>query len=186
MPWTETTRPSYQREGLRYASDTRDEEWALIEPFMPVPNRRGRRRTTILRAVVDAIFYLAQAGCQWRMLPKEFPPYTTVQRYFYRWRDDGARKAINHVSLMAAVEAAGRGASPTAGVIDRQSVKTTEAGGPAIATCLPTRSDCWSRRSFMPATSRIVMVRHCSWRRSCSTDTTGRSPPSFGPATPPT
>jgi transposase len=84
----------------------------------------------MLRAVVDAIFYLAQAGCQWRMLPKEFPPYTTVQRYFYRWRDDGTWKTINHALLMAAREAAGRDSSPAAGVIDSQSVKTTEAGGP--------------------------------------------------------
>jgi len=64
------------------------------------------------------------------MLPKDFPPYSTVQRYFYAWRDDGRWKTINHILLMDAREAAGRKASPTAGVIDSQSVKTTEAGGP--------------------------------------------------------
>ena len=130
MAWTKITRPRYQREGLRYGSDTTDPEWAIIEPLMPPPCERGRTRTTRLRDVVDAIFYIAQSGCQWRLLPKDFPPFTTVQRYFYTWRDDGTWQAINHVLLMAVREAASREASPSAGVIDSQSVKTTEAGGP--------------------------------------------------------
>lgn len=130
MAWTEITRPKYRRDGLRYASDTTEEEWAVIAAFMPSACRRGRPRTTTLRAVTDAIFYIAQTGCQWRLLPKEFPPYTTVQRYFYRWRDDGTWQKINQHLVMQAREAEGREASPTAGVIDSQSVKTTEAGGP--------------------------------------------------------
>lgn len=128
--WCEITRPKYRRDGLRYASDMTDAEWAVIEPFMPGTCERGRPRTTELRAVVNAIFYIAQTGCQWRMLPKDFPPYTTVQRYFYPWRDDGLWQRINHALVMQAREAEGREASPTAGVIDSQSVKTTEAGGP--------------------------------------------------------
>jgi transposase len=130
MAWTEITRPKYQREGLRYASDTTDAEWARIEPHLPPPARRGRKRGTDLREVVNAIFYIAQSGCQWRLLPREFPPHTTVQRYFYAWRDNGLWQTINHVLLMDVREAAGREASPTAGVIDSQSVKTTESGGP--------------------------------------------------------
>ena len=130
MAWTEITRPKYRRDGLRYASDTTDEEWAVIEPHLPQPARRGRKRHTRVRDVVDSIFYIAQSGCQWRLLPKDFPPYMTVQRYFYAWRDDGTWQTINHVLLMAVHEAAGREASPTAGVIDSQSVKTTESGGP--------------------------------------------------------
>src|SRR6202521_3779054 len=129
--WTKITRPKYRRDGLRYASDTPEAEWAVIEPFLPPPHKgRGRPRTTPLRAVMNAIFYLAQSGCQWRLLPKDFPPYTTVQHYFYPWRDSGLWHQINHVLLMLAREAAGREASPSAGVIDSQSVKTTEAGGP--------------------------------------------------------
>jgi transposase len=130
MSWTETTRLQYRRKGLRYSSDMLDAEWALIAPFVAEDRRLGRPRVTALRAVVEAIFYIAATGCQWRMLPKEFPPYSTVQRYFYRWRDTGAWERINHVLLMQAREAAGREASPSAGVIDSQSVKTTEAGGP--------------------------------------------------------
>jgi transposase len=130
MPWTEITRAQYVREGLRYASDTTDAEWALIEPLMPAPKRLGRKRRTGLRAIVDALLYILATGCQWRLLPKDFPPRSTVQGYFYGWREDGTLWRINHVLVMAAREREGREASPTAGVIDSQSVKTTEMGGP--------------------------------------------------------
>ena len=130
MAWTEITRLDYLREGLRYASDTTNNEWVLIERFLPKPNRLGRPRKTPLRAVVDAILYMASTGCQWRALPKDFPPVSTVQGYFYRWSRDGTWLKINHALVMVSRERAGREASPTAGVIDSQSVKTTESGGP--------------------------------------------------------
>lgn len=129
MPWTEITRRQYERSGGRYASDATDAEWALIEPLMPPRKRVGRPRTTDLRAVFDAILYMAATGCQWRLLPNDFPPVSTVRGYFYDWRDSGLLRTINHHLVMAAREAEGREASPTAGVIDSQSVKTTESGG---------------------------------------------------------
>jgi transposase len=130
MAWTEITRRHYRREGLRYASDATKAEWALIDPFMPEALPIGRPREVDLRHVVNAIFYMASTGCQWRQLPKEFPPYSTVQGYFYRWAKDGTWMRINHALVTAAREKAGREASPSAGVIDSQSVKTTESGGP--------------------------------------------------------
>jgi putative transposase len=129
MTWTDITRKQHKRDALRYPSDLRDEEWAVIQPFFPPPRHGGRPRTTKLRDVVNAILYLATGGCQWRMLPKDFPPLSTVQRYFYEWRDRGLWQVINHLLVMTARELEGRGASPTAGVIDSQSVKTTESGG---------------------------------------------------------
>lgn len=129
MPWTETTRPHYPRCCRRYASDLTDAEWALIEPLLPAPNRIGRPRETDLREVVNALLYMASSGGAWRLLPKDFPPFSTVQKYFWRWRDEGLLRAINKELVMAAREREGRAASPSAGVIDSQSVKTTESGG---------------------------------------------------------
>ena len=79
MPWTEITRPKYRRDGLRYASDTTDEEWASIAPFMPAARPLGRPRRTDLRAVVNALFFVLSSGCQWRLLPRDFPPRSTVR-----------------------------------------------------------------------------------------------------------
>ncbi|BAI74607.1 transposase (plasmid) [Azospirillum sp. B510] len=87
--WTEITRAQYRRKGLRYSSDTTDAEWAVLEPFLPAARRLGRPRTVNVREIVNGILFLATSGCQWRQLPKDFPPMATVQRYFYRWRDDG-------------------------------------------------------------------------------------------------
>jgi transposase len=130
VSWTEITRRQYRREGLRYASDLTDAEWALIEPLLPAASRIGRPRTADLRNVVEAILYMASSGCQWRALRKDFPPYSTVQGYFYDWSRGRVFAAINHALVMASRGKIGRAASPSAGVIDSQSVKTTESGGP--------------------------------------------------------
>ena len=124
MVWTEITRRQYARRTARYASDMTDRERALVEPFLPKPRRLGRPWTTDLREVVNALLYIATTGCQWWMLPKDFPPCSTVQRYFYEWRALGLWTRINHRLVMAARELEGKEASPTAGVIDGQSVKT--------------------------------------------------------------
>ena len=129
MAWTETTRRQYERQTSRYASDVTDREWGFIAGFMPAPRRLGRPRKTDLREVVNALLYIASTGCQWRMLPKDFTPCSTVQRYFYEWRAMDLWSRINHHLVMEARELEGKDASPTAGAIDSQSVKTTESGG---------------------------------------------------------
>ena len=129
MPWNDTARVEHNRDALRYPSDLTDREWALIAPLLPPAKAGGRPRTTDLRAVVDAILYIASSGAPWRMLPKDLPPVSTVQGYFYAWRDGRLWQSINQLLVMASRELEGREASPTAGAIDSQSVKTTESGG---------------------------------------------------------
>ncbi len=129
MAWTELTRRQHAREGGRYASDLTDAEWALIAPLMPPPRSTGRPRTTSLRDVCDAILYMATTGCQWRLLPNDFPPVSTVRGYFYAWRNGGLLDEMNRKLVEVARLAEGRKAQPTAGIIDSQSVKTTESGG---------------------------------------------------------
>jgi putative transposase len=113
-----------------YPSDLTDEQWELVRPFLPGPSRYGRRRTVDRRALVDAILYILRTGCQWRQLPHDFPPWGTASSQFYRWRVSGVWQRV-HDALYARVrKQEGRKPSPTTGIIDTQSVRTTEAGGP--------------------------------------------------------
>jgi transposase len=157
MPWTEITWPQYQRATQRYASDLTDGAWELLAPFMPEPSLLGRPRTTDLRDVVDALLYTASTGCQWRQLPKDFPPYSTVQGYFYRWAKGGKLPRINYALVIAPREAVGREASPTAGVIDSQSVKTTEA--PARAAMTPARRSTGASGTSLPTLWAVEIIK---------------------------
>lgn len=130
MAWTETTREQYQRDHLRYTSDTTDAEWVLLSYFLPPDCRVGRPREVDLRTVMNAILYILATGCQWRALPKDFPPRSTVQYYFYLWRDQRLWRRINLALVRRARAAMGRNIVPSAGIIDTQSAKTTESGGP--------------------------------------------------------
>ena len=127
--WTPTTRRQHSRAGLRYGSDQTDAEWAVLAPFLPAEAGCGRKRAWPMREIVDAICYTLRGGVTWRLLPADFPPWRTVYRWFARFRDDGTWETVNHHLAMRDRERAGREASPTAAVIDSQSVKTTESGG---------------------------------------------------------
>lgn len=128
--WTATTRAQHSRDKLRFASDLTDAEWAVLEPLLPGPSPIGRPPTWPMRDIVEAIFYVLRGGTPWRMLPRCFPPRQTVYGWFATFRDAGVWEAINHHLVMLDRERVGRNASPSAAVIDSQSVKTTEAGGP--------------------------------------------------------
>jgi transposase len=128
--WTSATRKKYSRPALRYQSDLTDREWGIVEPLLPKPKSRGRPWSWPLREIVNAIFYVLRSGCPWRLLPAGLPPWSTVYRWFVAWRDAWVFENINHILVMLDRERTGRDASPTAAIIDSQSVKTTEAGGP--------------------------------------------------------
>lgn len=131
MVWTPFTRADHARNGLRYASDTTQVEWFLIAPFMPGQPATGRKRSTSLRCVIDAIFYLLQSGCQWALLPKDFPPKSTVHHYFKRFQSDGTWARIHDALYRETRILEGSEESPSYAIIDSQSAKT----GPDAMDC---------------------------------------------------
>ena len=128
--WTKENRVLYQRDGLRYPTDLTDAEWAEICPLIPPARSGGNKRTVNIREVVNGLMYLLGTGCQWRAIPKDLPPRSTVHDYFDRWSHDGTVERMHHTLYIACREQDGREASPTAAIIDSQSVKSAEKGGP--------------------------------------------------------
>ncbi len=128
--WTPTTRLQHSRDDLRYSTDLTDAEWSVVEPLLPPACRLVRPRLWSMREILNGIFYVMRGGIAWRLLPKDLPPKSTVYGYFSAWRDSGLFAGINHHLVMLDREQAGRDASPSAAVLDSQSVKTTESGGP--------------------------------------------------------
>ena len=129
--WTVENRAKYNRDHLRYPSDLTDQEWALIEPLIPPAKKVGNKRTVNVRAVVNGVMYVLSTGCQWRYIPKDLPPRSTIHDYLSLWGWDGTLDRIHHTLYVQCREKAAREASPTACIIDSQSVKNAEKGGPA-------------------------------------------------------
>ena len=138
--WTVENRARYERHGLRYPTDPMDDEWALVAPHIG-PAKRGKRpRTMDVREVANAILYLLGTGCQWRALPKNFPPRTTVFEYLDLWDWDGTLERVHHTLYVQCCEQAGKEASPTAAVIGSQSARSAEKAGPALIQLATTQA----------------------------------------------
>jgi transposase len=128
--WTKENRGRYDRSKLRYPSDLTDEEWEIIKPEIPPAKRGGNKRRVDIREIINAIMYVLSTGCQWRAIPKDLPPRSTVYDYFDLWVYDGTLDRIHFVLYVKCRDLAERDASPTAAIIDSQSVKSAEKGGP--------------------------------------------------------
>ena len=138
--WTAETRRTYDRKGLRYPTDLTDAEWALARPFVEIQHRGSGQRRVELREVLNAVFYLLGTGCQWRALPKDLPPRSTVHDYFVRWQCDGTLGRLHHALYEQAREMAGKEASPTTAIVDSQSVKGAERGAAGLIRWAMTRA----------------------------------------------
>jgi transposase len=138
--WTPENRGRYDRSKLRYPSDLTDDEWALVAPLIPPAKRGGNRRHVDERAIADGLMYILSTGCQWRALPKDLPPRSTVHDYFDLWSWDGTLDRLHHALYVKCREQAGREASPSAAIIDSQSVKAAEKGGPRSTRMAMTRA----------------------------------------------
>jgi len=127
--WTQANRHRYDRSTLRYPSDLTDAEWSHVAPLIPPARRGGNKRTVDVREVVNGLMYILGTGCQWRAIPKDLPPRSTLHDYFELWEWDGTLGRIHHALYAKCREQVSREASPTAASIDSQSVKSGEKGG---------------------------------------------------------
>ena len=132
--WTADNRPRYNRDKLRYPSDLTDAEWAHIEPLIPPGKPGGGKRRVAIREVINGVMYILSTGCQWRALPKDLPPRSTVHDYLGLWNWDGTLDRIHHALYLKCREKAAREASPTACIIDSQSVSAEKGGLASTAT----------------------------------------------------
>ena len=127
--WTVEDRARYDRGKLRYPTDLTDAEWKLAKTESPRARRGGNKRTVDVREVMNGLMYVLSTGCQWRAIPKDLPPRSTVNHYFCRWQDDGTLDRLHHALYALCREQAEREVSPTAAIIDSQNVKSAEKEG---------------------------------------------------------
>ena len=145
--WTKENRVRYDRNQLRYPSDTTEAEWEQLAPQIPPARRGGRRRTVNIREVLNGLLYVLSTGCQWRAIPRDLPPRGTIFEYFARWQADGTLRQIHATLYVRCRKQADRQAEPSACIIDSQSVKSAEKGGPGLSRRGLTRANGSKARS---------------------------------------
>jgi transposase len=142
--WTAEHRETYKREGPGFPSDLTDAEWAVLGPLIPAASPGGRPRKTAMRSAMNAILYLLRTGCPWRYLPRDgFPPRSTVYNIFRKFKADGTWEAIWSALYVLLREREGREASPSAGIVDSQAIKSAEKGGARRGNRPPTKPTPW-------------------------------------------
>jgi transposase len=152
--WTNENRGRYDRSKLRYPSDVTDAEWVHVAPLIPPARRGGNKRHVDVREVVNGLMYVLSTGCQWRAIPKDLPPRSTLHDYLDLWSYDGTLDRIHHALYVKCREQAERAAAPTAAIIDSQSVKSAEKGGPASIRMAMTRARRSQARNAMSSSTR--------------------------------
>src|SRR5215475_9603481 len=177
--WTAENRRRYDRSQLRYPSDLTDDEWAHVAALIPPAKRGGNRRHVDVREVMNGIMYVLSTGCQWRAIPKDLPPRSTLFGYLDLWSWDGTLDRIHHALYIECREQTEREASPTAAIIDSQSVRSAEKGGAASIRMATTRAKrsrarsaifsqtrwvCCCTPSFILPISKIAMAASCFLR----------------------
>ena len=150
--WTPTTRQQHSRPVKRYQTDLTDAEWRVIAPHLPMLSATGRPREWPMREILNGIFYVVRAGCPWRLLPNDLPPWGTIYRWFAAWRDDGRFERMNHALVMA----------------DRERVGATPARRPRLLTARASRPP-------RPAARAVTMPE----RRSTGASATRSSTPTL-------
>ena len=160
--WTAKNRGRYDRGKLRYPSDLTDDEWALVEPLIPPARRGGNKRHVDVREVMNGIMYVLSTGCQWRAIPKDLPPRSTVHDYLDLWSYDGTLDRIHHALYVECREQGEREASPTAAIIDSQSARALKKGALYRSAWLRCGQECASKARvtyggrFHPESCRLI------------------------------
>ena len=187
--WTPTTRQQHSRPITRYQTDLTDAEWRVIAPHLPKPCAMGRPREWPMREIINGIFYVMRAGCPWRLLPKDLPPWGTIYRWFAAWRDDGRFEQINHALVMADREGVGRDASPRPRLLTAKASRPPRPAARAVTTRArrsthasamrsSTRTGVGSCSNRIRRASKTAMVadRFCGLRGASSRSSSGSSP----------
>jgi transposase len=152
--WTAENRQQYERQGLRYPSDVTDAEWDIVGRYLMSEASKCGPTSERMREILNGVLYVLSTGCQWRAVPKDLPPRSTLHGWLTRWHCDGVLDRLHFALYQEARELAGKEASPTAAIVDSQSVKSAEKGGRTSIPLVTMLGRKLKARSAMPLSTR--------------------------------